>query len=215
MAASWAVGLVEPLLDTLTRVALDEAMDRRCRTEPAWAQAWFAGVLADHVLTLPPGDPWRGLSARLGDLTRGPNPPQADGAVRSDGARFGTVADAADLVWTPGPGLEPTDMAVAALVPGLDPTAAAVLGFAADGHDAAGRALGLMAPQRLFVVGAAAVRWALWRRRAHSRDTDALTMLSAMTWDWRAARLAAGEPLTEQDEQEIAELRHAESAPGT
>ena len=107
IALRWATGLTEPLLSTAARVAADDAMRERAGRHPRWAAVLFAGALADVLTTLPPDDPWRRLSARIGELRVG-SPPRDDlgtGAWRRGAPggprRFGTWRDAADLTGPP------------------------------------------------------------------------------------------------------------------
>ena len=103
VAVRWAVALTEPLLSTRARVAADDAMRDRAAADPEWAATLFGGVLADVLTTLPPDDPWRHLSARMGDISIG-TPPAAEPGTGAwlrnpEGRwqRFGTWRDAADL----------------------------------------------------------------------------------------------------------------------
>ena len=68
VAVRWAAALTEPLLSTAARVAADDAMRGRAAADPEWAATLFGGVLADVLTTLPPDDPWRHLSARIGGI---------------------------------------------------------------------------------------------------------------------------------------------------
>lgn len=133
IAYAWGLTLVEPLLPTAHRVHLDRRMQQVCETHLEWACAFYGGVIADMVRTLPDDDPWRGLSGRLPDCLVGTPPSDgAFGAWRSDGRQFGAVDDATDLLpaITPDPGLDP---GLAALASGLAPTAAALLAFGEAG----------------------------------------------------------------------------------
>ncbi|GEL47775.1 hypothetical protein CHO01_28910 [Cellulomonas hominis] len=194
LPAAWAAALCEPLISTRRRADLDAAMRQRATESPRWAVIFFAGMVSDQIQTLPAEDPWRHLSARAGDLTRCdvPRPPDSTGAV-SGGDVFGQPSQGEDLVdLSPGdPGAEVTS---AALADGLEPPAAAVLAFAADGWRAAAGALEEVLAQghEVFEIGADALRWAVWRRRAYVGADDDLTMLSAMQWAWRAQALSEG-----------------------
>jgi len=219
--ASWLVTLVEPLIDLATRAALEDEMSARCGRDPVWAQWWFAGVISDHVLTLPAADPWRHLSAHVasavGGMTRGssPAPPRRTGAVGEFGA-FGTVRDGADLM----PELPPevsTDASMAALGPGLSAPGAAVLAFSADGYEAGARAIAALhgpggdleeaGGARMFVVLSTALRWAMWRRRVYTPGEDPLTLASGFAWLWRAEVLRAGGQLPASELDSIEVLR--------
>ena len=194
VAVRWAACLTEPLLSTRARVAADDEMRARAAGDPGWAAAVFAGVLADVLTTLPPDDPWRHLSARIGGLSIG-TPPRAEpgaGAWRRDRAggrhRFGTWRDAADLtepVLT-APADVRSDPGVAALADPLSPAAAAVLAFAARGRAESRSAVDALDGRSVFEAGADALRWAVHRRRAYRGPGD-LWPVEAMTlWAARA-----------------------------
>lgn len=147
-ACRWAISLIEPLMPLTRRLVLDDELREVCQHDPAWVATWFGGVLADLMGTLPPDDPWRGLSARVvgrgEEMTRGRPPADAGtGAWRADGSAFGTYDDMSDLVTQTFSDLE-TDRAVAALLDGLPVNAAAAIAFASDGWQEAGRALAMI-----------------------------------------------------------------------
>ena len=199
-AATWLVAQCEPLVPTLDRAVAEEAFVAEATTGPARVTWWFAGVIADHVLTLPPPDPWRHLSARVGSsLTRGrlPRPPATTGAVGVRGP-FGTVEDGQDLAH-PSFAHAPTDVGLAAINSGLSRGGGALLAFAADGWDATARAAQLLyaehraqtgdrsaAAGRYFADLSGALRWAIWRRRAYLGQGDDWTLASGFAWLWRA-----------------------------
>jgi hypothetical protein len=196
VAVRWAACLTEPLLSTAARIAADDAMRARAREDPDWAVAVFGGALADVLTTLPPDDPWRHLSARIGGLVIG-TPPRGEpgtGAWRRDRAggwhRFGTWRDTADLaepVLT-----EPfdarSDPGVAALADPLRPEAAAVLAFAARGRAESRSAVDAAGTDGLSVVetGADALRWAVHRRRAYQGPGDLWPVEVMTLWAARA-----------------------------
>ena len=200
-AARWAVQQCEPLVPGAARLATEARFVELTQEAPGRTVAWFGGVLADQVQTLPPDDPWRNLSARVGDLTRGAVPPAGDGAVSVAGP-FGTMADGVDLVPATFPS-PMTDVGVAALSDGLSPMAAATLAFAADGWRKCNVALTdaytrftqsdgqVTSAACLVAAGGDAMRWALWRRRVYSGPADDWFLASAFSWLWRAEHLAA------------------------
>lgn len=153
----WVVTLTEPLISTRRREMLDADMAWFINQKPVWAYHWTAGVLHDLAHTLPPDDPWRGLSATI-DLAAltirtaadtadtpdagrdldprlefhnptGAAPPASTGAALPDGQAFGTVADSADLI-APELGDPETDVGLAGLVEPLGPVSSAIAGFA-------------------------------------------------------------------------------------
>jgi len=194
VAVRWAVALTEPLLSTRARVAADDAMRDRCRRHPEWAATLFGGVLADVLTTLPPDDPWRHLSARVGGIGIG-TPPAAEpgtGAwLRNPEGRwqpFGTWRDAADLTGAvPAAADLRADPAVAALAEPLEPAAAALLAFAARGRTESSDAVAALGPHGavVFTAGADALRWAVHRRRSYRGPGD-LWPVEALT-EWAAA----------------------------
>ncbi|MFC8797302.1 hypothetical protein ACFT2C_06190 [Promicromonospora sp. NPDC057138] len=200
-AARWAVQQCEPLVPGAARLATEARFVELTQESPGRTASWFGGVLADQIGTLPPDDPWRNLSARVGDLTRGAAPPAGDGAVSPAGP-FGAMADGVDLVPTTFPS-PMTDVGLAALSDGLSPIAAAVLAFATDGWSECNAALtaaharitqsdGQVTSAACIVAsGGDAVRWALWRRRVYSGPADDWFLASAFSWLWRAEYLAA------------------------
>jgi len=204
-AVRWAAGLTEPLLPTLARVAADQAVRRHAAADPRWAVTLFAGVLADVLTTLPAEDPWRHLSARIGDLTIG-TPPRTDpgpGAWRRDpgGGRrpFGTWRDAADLTGTPpgGPGDDVrVDPGIAALSDPLTPRAAAVLAFAARGRAEARAAVAATGPSGAteFEAAAEALRWAVHRRRGYRGPGDLWPVEAVTVWAAHAENPTAAVP---------------------
>lgn len=229
-AATWLVAQCEPLVPTLDRAVAEEALVAEARTDPTRTAWWFAGVIADHVLTLPPADPWRSLSARVNEtLSRGvvPKPPLMTGAVGSNGP-FGTVADGQDLVH-PSFADAPTDISLAALASGISEGGAALLAFAADGWDQAARAAMALhsehmaqtrdereAANKFFGAASDALRWAVWRRRAYLGHADDWTLVSGFAWLWRAEELAASGALPDGEWDEVRRAMEAEAIdPGT
>lgn len=219
-AATWLVAQCEPLVPTLDRAVAEQAFVAAAMQNPSRTTWWFGGLIADQIRSLPPADPWRHLSARVGEtMTRGrlPKPPGLTGAVGPNG-KFGTLADCTDLVQSSFS--EPaTDIGLAAVVSGISSGGAALLAFAADGPQACARAgMALHAEiltdtrdpqvtaQKLFGACADATRWAVWRRRAYVGQGDDWTLASGFAWLWRADQLTGdGElPAGEWDEAERA-----------
>ena len=210
IAVRWAAGLTEPLLSIAARVAADEAMRGRAATDPGWAAALFGGTLADVLTTLPREDPWRHLSARIGDLSIG-TPPRTDpgaGAWRRGSAggwqRFGSWQDAADLTGpVPGAGDVRADPGLAALAEPLRPRAAAVLAFAARGRGEAQTALTALGGDgaAVFEAGAEALRWAVHRRRSYRGSGD-LWPVEALT-EWAAAAEQPGRVVRPVPDREL------------
>ena len=201
-AVRWAAGLAEPLLPTLARVAADDAMRRHAAADPQWAVTLFGGALADVLTTLPAEDPWRHLSARIGDLTIG-TPPRTDpgpGAWRRDrgGARraFGTWRDAADLTGPVPGGDVRFDPGIAALADPLAPQAAAVLAFAARGRAEARAAVAAAGPAgvTVFEAAAEALRWAVHRRRGYRGHGDLWPVEAVTVWAAHAEDPTAAVP---------------------
>lgn len=212
-AESWAVTYVEPLVDTARRLALDAAMTQLCAQRPALMGYWFAGVLSDHALTLPPADPWRSLRATIvvdGQVAhrRGPMPaePVFTGAIGPAGP-FGTVSDATDVIMVARTEPE-TDDRLAALSTGLDSISSTILAFAADGQDEVREVLALATePSTLFSVASAALRWLAWRRRVYTGPDDALLLHSVANWMPVADMAVAGTDIPAELSDEIARVR--------
>lgn len=214
---AWMVSLNEPLIDTTRRIMLEDAMDRMVNTHTVWSTWWFAGVLADHAMTLPPADPWRRLTATATGanaerITRGlkPAPMFATGASSPRGV-FGRPADAGDLVASLSIDAIETDLQVAALSPGLGSISAAVLAFAADDYRRLAGVIEMLGEGgghgQMFVHLAAALRWLSWRRRAYTGPEDTLSMTSAMNWCSFADELAETGTLDESSAEEMLRLR--------
>lgn len=233
----WAPTLVEPLLALPTRAALDDGLRQVCQTVPEWFASFAGGVLSDMVLTLPDGDPWRSMSARLGPLTSGDRPPDMDGARRADGRMFGTIQDHLDVVGMvfPDPSM---DAALVAVADPIHTRSAALIGFASLGWREASNAVGMLvtmpdpsptakapaATGRLHLVEETApepawsgmyqcwldaVRWALHRRRSLGvgADSDPWPLESIYRWSWRADRIADGDDWP-VDQVEVGILTH-------
>ena len=199
----WAVSLVEPLLSLHRRNALERSLQQLCRARPAWATIWLPGTIADIVLTLPPADDWRNLSARVvrtegQDLLRhgAAEPPQTTGATGPGGHAFGTWRDSEDLA-------QPMFTAVAqnselaALDEPLPAASAALLAFCADGWDAGRAAMVALAategnPDAVYRIGMPALSWAVHRRRAYRGPKDMWPVESSFVWSARAEQVESG-----------------------
>lgn len=204
-AATWLVAQCEPLVPTLDRAVAEEAFVAVLAESPERVAWWFAGVISDHVRSLPPADPWRHLSARAGStITRGmlPKPPASTGAVGPNGT-FGSLQDCVDLV-QPSFADASTDIGLAAVAAGIGPAAAALLAFGADGPQSCARAVLAVHSELLaersapreaagmtFAACTDAIRWSVWRRRAYVGLGDDWTLASGFAWLWRADELAA------------------------
>lgn len=236
-ASRWAPTLVEPLLALHRRIKLDAELAAVADNHPAWFASFAGGILSDLVSTLPDGDPWRKMSARLGDLTCGERPPDSDGARRPDGRMFGTLDDHLDIIGSVFP--DPTmDAALVAVAEPIHPRSAALIGFASHGWKTAQAAVGMLVsmsepeptpaptahPSRLHLVSPAepqapwpgtyqcwldAVRWTLHRRRSLgvSVDADPWPLESVYRWAWRADRIADGDAWP-VDQVEVGILTH-------
>lgn len=209
--------LTEPLLPTGARATFEDDFADLCLTAPKFVARFAGGVVSDLVLTLPERDPWRNLSWRLGERTGGELPGASDGALRPDGAPFGTWQDAADLIQPlfADPDVDPGLVALSA---GLSAPAAALLASGASGHQVARDvalavaertapapdqdvAESLVVPDRFAVAWAAnelrtaavdAIRWLVHRRRAYLGEIDAWPTESVFRWAWRADREVGG-----------------------
>jgi hypothetical protein len=223
VAARWLIAQCEPLVPTLDRAVAEDGFVALTVSNADWVAGWFTGVITDHMLTLPPADPWRSLSARVGSsMTRGrvPQAPSSTGAVGANGP-FGTLADGQDIVRALFSDAS-TDIGLAAISSGISAGGGALLAFACDGWEVASRAARLLHVEHLSETGgdrtasagrffadlSGAFRWAAWRRRAYLGPDD-WTVVSGVAWLWRADEIAAHGRLPEQ---EWADLRHAVEA---
>lgn len=179
-------------------------MLRLCLADAPWAAAFLGGLVSDLVGSLPQQDPWRQLSGRVGQCTCGAAPPGQDGAVRADGAPFGTVADALDRM----PALfrnPEDDPQLAALASPIGSAGAAVVAAAGTGWECARDmllavrdrmppadvvALDSWRAGQMCTAGAEAARWSLHRRRSYRGMDDTWPAESAFRWAWRAGHLA-------------------------
>lgn len=223
-AARWAVAQCEPLIPTRRRIELDEQMITLILEHPTWACAWFSGVIADHLRTLPAEDPWRHLTVNLGPdfdverpdssivnqgewkTTRGPY----SGPVQlPNGEAFGEGSSWTDLNLNDGsdPSL---DTATAAVDEEISEEARVMLAFAANGWRKPfdySRALftqrsttdRLAAAISLFEAGSDALRWSLHRRRTYTGIDDTMSILSMFTWLTTADYIASEKPWPEMD----------------
>lgn len=160
--------LVEPLIGLEERIGIEREMERLVAEEPKWASAWFAGVMWEIVATLPPGDPWRRLAARLdlgalsaptgengqvrslasasvetyatGDL----DVPAFNGAILPSGRVFGTWESATDLVSPLDTVPVDEDRALLPYATPLDPISAALIGLASGDVDRLARTLRML-----------------------------------------------------------------------
>lgn len=209
VALAWANTLTEPLLRLSRRAMIEDAMLAMCRQTPDFGPTFFGGVVADLIQTLPLRDPWRHVSARIGTVATGQDPPSVTGAVRADGAVFGTVADHTDRV--PILYLDPVDdPGLMAVADPLSPLAAAVLASGNAGWGAARdmveAARAQQPPTGVAVIpgwetgvmidsASSAIRWLIHRRRSYRGKDDTWPTESAHRWAARVPGLLAGIPL--------------------
>lgn len=223
---TWSLTLTEPLLSLKRRARLEDGLARAHVTDRELVELFLAGIVSDMVRTLPANDPWTELSARIGDVTVGQEPPGATGAVTAAGKPFGTWRDALDQ--TPLLHASPFDDPGLAALAGDDmvPEASAILAAGATGWRetaamvAAAYAAGPSSPgdysaitdirtRETYARGAAlhhtreaavqAVRWAIHRRRAYVGSEDAWPSESAFRWAWRVTRQASGQKWSPDD----------------
>lgn len=154
-AARWMLTLVEPLLSPEDRYVIEQDMIELVAGQPRWSAAWFAGMLYEIGATLPAGDPWAEMSARLdyalsaaprlGERLVEPGSageetllgsvgrlPAGTGAMLPSGNSFGTYRSVIDLISgldTVGPD---EDRALIAVATPLQPAAAALVAIAAS-----------------------------------------------------------------------------------
>jgi hypothetical protein len=125
----WAVGMEVRNLGPGFHERAHDQMVTMSMTRPAGSAIVLGGLLYQLAATLPQDDAWRQLSARVGRLTRGPTPPESDGAINLQGLPFGTVNDGLDRITD---AIDPptNDPSLAPLWTPLSPTAAGLIGVA-------------------------------------------------------------------------------------
>lgn len=227
-AARWAVSQCEPLIPTRRRIQLDEGMLTLILEQPTWACAWFSGVIADHLQTLPAEDPWRNLTVNLGpdfDIEQ-PNSsivnqgewktivgPYTGPVQLPCGEPFGLESSWSDLVLVGSSDLS-LDAATAAVEEEISEEAKVMLAFAANGWRKSfdySRALftqrsqtdRLAAAINLFEAGADALRWVLHRRRVYTGHEDSMSLLSMFVWITTADFIAEQKPWPEADNRKF------------
>lgn len=223
-AARWAVSLCEPLIATRRRIELDEAMLTLVLEQPTWACAWFSGVIADHLQTLPAEDPWRNLTVNLGpdfDEEKQNSSISNQGQWKTyssayggpvqlpSGEPFGGESSWTDLIRKDSNDLS-LDPSTAALDEEISEEAKVMIAFAAKGWRKPfeySRALftqrsqtdRLEAAINLFEAGSDALRWALHRRRVYTGHDDSMSLLSMFVWITTADFISESKPWPEMD----------------
>lgn len=185
----WLVGLFDGLLSLDMRASAEDQLLAHVRARPVLFAVFVSGVVTDLVRSLPAEDPWRHTG-------------EVEGMVQSvRGDPFGTWADATDLQ-TPGHPDVKSDANLAALSSPLTPSAALVIHLAAQGWDAVCEHLSAAVcrgttAEELFSDGAAAIRWAVHRRRVYTGADDPYASVVTASWVRRAQRVEHGQPWDE------------------
>ncbi|WNM27345.1 hypothetical protein RN607_14270 [Demequina capsici] len=202
--------MVEPLTSATTHMRRENDMVRWVKKNPTVAAAWFSGVLWQIMATLPEDDPWRRISVRArgdhGEVIERLDPPDSMMGAWLDGVAFGIAADGMDVV--PRTVSDDTlDVGLVALAENLPRLAAQALGLAPDDFRdvmavfMASRSF--LAPElygrELFDMGAAALRWAIWRRRIYVGRADRLPLIVAVAWLRRAELVATGQAMSVEE----------------
>lgn len=211
----WLVSLCEPLLSTEQRQAADADFAAVLAATPRWGSAWFAGLIADTLATLPSEDPWRHLGGRVETAAGGVHTPDGDPVgpppvtgAQSVAGSFGTVADSVDLAV--GDHHDPPANPDIAARADLPAEAAAVVAISRMGFGPTRDALDLLfdqaddGPQMLALAGAA-LRAVTHRRRAYEGAGDLFTWVYGIQTLIRADRIATG-----LDEDDKAAARRAD-----
>jgi hypothetical protein len=208
---SWLVCTSEPLVPLARRAAAEAALADLAAAHPAWAQAWFAGLVSSQMGTLPSDDPWRALSVHMTvgstGLRRGPS--SAPGVHGRHGP-FGSVDDGTDLAGPAG-GPAGTDVGLVALADGLEQEAGALLAYASDGWRAAW-AVTAQLGRSTARVGTAAASWAMWRRRAYTGGDDGYATVAGIRWASLAETVVSGADL---DDAVVGDLLAEGQVPGS
>lgn len=186
----WIVALSDPLVDTASRIEIDEQLLRLVAVNPHWFSAWVSGFVSDLVRSLDPKDPWRNLVVQDGQT------------LLADGSPFGTWVDATDVIPAGDPDLR-SDLGLAALASKLDPEAAQLLSVSSQGWENAlawceknlvtAASLDVESARGVFEIASQAIRWALHRRRVFCGIDDPFATLTAVAWINRAGKLTSGE----------------------
>lgn len=184
----WVVSLCEPLLDIESRQEIENAMERLAAENPHWVAAWASGWLSDIIRSLDPADPWRNITILEGQ-TQHP-----------DGTPFGSWVDATDIVHAGTDDIR-ADLGLAALASPLSPEAAVLFAAACRGRDEAyalltdgiGPQLFPANAKTFFSTVAAALRWAIYRRRLFAGAEDPFIPISGTEWIRRARFITSGE----------------------
>lgn len=202
----WMVAQLEPLLTGREVTRRESDCVRWCAANPKIAPVWFAGMVWQILATLPADDPWRQIAVRARDsrghvVERG-HPPEGRMGAWLEDSTMDSEMPGEDLI--PRSSLDPsTDHGLRALADGLPERSAQTLGFAFDSFEAAMEILSAdrtaMSPdlfgRATFDAGSAALRWAIWRRRAYVGRTDPYPLMIALEWLERAELHAHGEAL--------------------
>ncbi len=195
-ALRWSASLVEPLLSTDQRTALDADFREISRIEPAWFAAFCAGVLSGITTSLPITDPWRAA--------------KANGAARwPDGRPFGRREDTDDVIRPvheiDDAGVDPTTLALEA---GISTPAARLLTISFGGWRDTTTALvetqSQHGPDKAFTTITSAIRWAYHRRRAYRPEYfDTYLDFLVLGWAGWADDVSANRGLSDAAKQEI------------
>lgn len=220
-AVRWLVGLCEPLLATGQHLSADDGLAGVLSATPRWGSAWFAGLIADTLATLPGEDPWRHLGGRVetaAGCVHTPDadpvpPPAATGAQTRTASGtvepFGTVCDVTDLI--AGEAGDPTmDLSLAAVAADLPAGSAGLTAIARMGFGPTRDALDLLfddaaaqadpgaspdsAGAAMLAQAGAALRAVTHRRRAYTGASDLFTWVYGIGCLVRADRVSAGGP---------------------
>lgn len=206
----WVVSMHDPLVDTDSRLEIDEKLTELVGANPHWFAAWFSGHLSDIVRSLDPDDPWRRLKV------------SNDTAVHASGAQFGTPSDSEDLA-RPSVADIRSDIGLAALAPGLPQESALLIAVAGDGWDpvlawceknlVTEPVLKDADARRFFKIATAALRWAMHRRRLYMGPEDPFIPVNGIAWIGRAHKVTSGESWDESRAARI--LAESSVQPGT
>jgi hypothetical protein len=192
----WVVSLFEPLIRLETRAETERHVRTLVRDEPDYFGTFVAGVLADLVGSLPRSDPWQRVIFPTGT------------EPATTGSRFGTWRDATDLIPRQHRDLA-SDMNLAALAVPLSSTSTHLLAAATAGMSCCRKAMQQLsgeaaASESLFDDAAAAMRWAIHRRRAYMGHEDPFAVVTCVAWVTRADLIVKGRSWDEARRARIA-----------
>lgn len=197
----WSITLTEPLLHPSERNRRVDAMELLTQEHPDWARIVFAGAISNIAATLPSDDPWRDVSARLGDVAVGTRHLESNGSTWPSGNRFGTADDFYDIspVTFGSVGEDPQLAAVELPISDIS-AALAVISFSGWRTAAKSIRTAQISQDALYGECYDALRWVIMRRRGYGLPPDDdWIWQSCFAWAIRAGSIVNGDGLDEDE----------------